>query len=370
MRKINHAEKFVSVEEWNQLKSKYSCFCQNESDFIEFSALAEQAYVEESNRYIRLWIKDSKHCTAYTADLAKNEVKDAVLPNQASRKINKYYKVPVLYSNYDSYQKALAENKETAVYCPYVLYNKEKHTFSANAAGPYIRSFRDTFDGTIYEYDINNAYGSILKSGVIPDTTAMRYFGVVPEGCIGFNCDKELSLVHEGNFADIICPLIKTDLDLWVKELGDICEEYRKNPTKENRVKKYKAKKLLVLAIGAIQRKNPILRAYVVNSCNEKLENLVDGDTILANTDAIYSAVPRPDIDVGTAIGQFKLDVLPMRTKNLEYQVYKDNSWETHYRGTPGEWFAKDFNILTDELPTKDNNKYEYRGDYIYEKTN
>ena len=84
------------------------------------------------------------------------------------------------------------------------------------------------------------------------------------------------------------------------------------------------------------------------------------------NTDAIYSVVPRLDIDVGSEIGQFKAEYYrEFAQKSNNYQ--KD--WEQpHYRGTNRTWFGPKFDLLKDELPTKEQNIYILKGKKIVKK--
>ena len=94
---------------------------------------------------------------------------------------------------------------------------------------------------------------------------------------------------------------------------------------------------MLNLPIGYCQRYNPFLRAYVVHSCNEVIKQLIDDDTLFWNTDAIFSLKRRPELEIGTDIGQFK----EIKCDTLSYvgNVYQINDEDPTYRGISKSWF-------------------------------
>lgn len=134
--------------------------------------------------------------------------------------------------------------------------------------------------------------------------------------------------------------MIKTDID-----------RYYNKWWKKKKAGDDKAKAMMNYVPGCWQNRNPFLRAYIVNSCNKRMEKLIDKNTLMVNTDAIYSSVQRTDIPIGDGLGEFKMEHTKMRIKGLEYQKFIDGKWDTSYRGIPKIAFKEDWNILTDNVP-------------------
>lgn len=201
----------------------------------------------------------------------------------------------------------------------------------------------------VYEYDINSAYSSVLLNGV-PNFAEIDYNRVVRKGEIGFYLNECLSLAHEGEEAAIICPLVPPS-----KELKNFI--YKWYNEKQNDVPN--AKGMLNFPIGYHQRKNPLFRAYVVNTCNEKIKALIDSDVVMWNTDAVYSLKPL-DLEIGDKIGQWKEIKIPLlKTMGCNYQIGNELPV---YRGIPKYWFenfakinGRPFDITKDTLPERVN---------------
>ena len=129
-------------------------------------------------------------------------------------------------------------------------------------------------------------------------------------------------------------------------------------------IRRQKAKDMLNLPIGYAQRKNPFFRSFVVNICNEYIQSKIDTNTVLYNTDSIYSLTPRDDLILGKYIGAFKLEV----QNNFKYigNNYQFGDEIPTYRGIPKSWFrsfevmtGRKWDILTDYVPVR-LNKYKY----------
>lgn len=215
-----------------------------------------------------------------------------------------------------------------------------------------VLGFNPKFDKTEHNvviYDLNSAYATVLKNKII-DTYKPRFFGVVGPNEIGFIDDLNLELQHEGQPADIIFPLIESPYKDFIKKWYNI----KKKAPKESREKK-EAKNYLNNGVGNWQNHNPYLRAYVVNSCNEFIEKLVNkykDKVCLWNTDAIYATEHIKELDdmLGDDIGQFKIEYEGLfRQKGLNYQKGE----EVSYRGVCKCCFPKNYNLLTDKLPAK-----------------
>lgn len=229
-----------------------------------------------------------------------------------------------------------------------------KYTLSASALIGFNPKFQRQELTNVYEYDLNSAYSSIIVNEGIPDIEHYRMYSKVKDNEIGFNLDSHLTLVHTGDYADVVMPLVKNeDLTRFCKHWYDI---KRKNP-KGSR-ERDKAKFVLNASIGYLQKTNPFIRAYIVNRCNEVILELMNKDVVLYNTDAIFSRVPRPELEIGEDIGQFKVEVIERLyyyqnnyQKNDDIPTYRGvckfgfKQYEEHYGK---KFLLKDFNGVAD----------------------
>lgn len=206
-----------------------------------------------------------------------------------------------------------------------------------------------------YEYDLNSAYYSIMLDK-IPDTNSWRLTTKLKEGEVGFMLDDQLKLIEKpGLYVDIAFKLM--DSPEGIKEYGQKYYDIKKSSTGRT---KLEAKAYLNLPIGYCQRFNPFIRSYVVHKCNSKIKSLLDENSLFWNTDAIFSKVRRPDLEIGDNIGQWKevkIDRLAYNGNN--YQV---NYEHPTYRGVPKQWFkqfeldnGRPWDILKDTLPPAKN---------------
>ena len=162
-----------------------------------------------------------------------------------------------------------------------------------------------------YQYDLNSAYLAQMYYK-IPDTRAVKdYDREIKEGEIGFIFDDELTLIDKpGLFAEIIFDLIDSP-----ESIKKYCERWFQR--KKDKVNG--AKHQIVDAIGYMQYKNPYMRSYIIHKCNYYIQSLLREDTILCNTDAIYSEVPR-DLEIGTGLGQWKYSEGFITLNDLNYK--------------------------------------------------
>ena len=211
-----------------------------------------------------------------------------------------------------------------------------KYVCSASPVLDYNRKYEKQLLKDCYEYDLNSAYANTLLKK-IPDL----YHPIVADwpdqikvnkNEIGFIFDDKLSIVKPGYMADIKFKLIDTP-----DKLKDfLLKWYDKKKTSTGN-EKLEAKAMLNLPIGYCQRYNPFLRSYVVNSCNEAIKAIIDENTLFWNTDAIFSLKRRPELEIGTEIGQFK----EIKCDTLVYvgNVYQINNEDPTYRGISKSWF-------------------------------
>lgn len=243
-------------------------------------------------------------------------------------------------------------------YNPYNVLKKNPNLFrrlcdgklveSAKAIVGYNKSF-DKTEHNVVAYDLNSAYAAVLTNKII-DTYNMDVAREVKENEIGFLLNADLTMMHPGEEADVVFPLIDSPYKEYVTEWYN-----KKKDAPKGSADRDIAKEVLVITVGLWQNKNPFLRAYVVNSCNEFIERLIlrnEDKVCMWNTDAIYCTERIPEIDAlcGTEIGQFKVEYEGLfRQKGTAYQ--KVDIDETSYRGVIKQLFKKGFNLLTDELP-------------------
>lgn len=245
----------------------------------------------------------------------------------------------------------------------------------ANSAG-FLYSNDRRFGGkeTIaWEYDINSAY-AWAACQPIPDLKTMRKDCLLEEGEIGFveeyNIRKganpvltQIMVEGEGKFVQYAFKTVESPYKHWA-------EFYYNKKAKAERgsTERAKVKALLVMGIGELANVNPFVRNCIVERCNRRIQRLIDANTIYCNTDSIISAVPRPDIErqLGDLLGDFKLE-----KAGVGFRLKKGTlicQWvgeKPKYRGVPKSWFThieertgKEYNILTDEVPTDENIYY------------
>ena len=196
-----------------------------------------------------------------------------------------------------------------------------------------------------YEYDLNSAYSSILLDKII-DTYNFRFFSKVAKNEVGFKIQGlDIVMVHSG-IADIVFPLIDSPFKAFILENY----EAKKKAPKGSRERDI-AKGILNHMVGLWQKDNPFLRAYVVLSCNERIQHIIDAnkEVVMWNTDAVFSTIPL-QLDIGENIGQFKLEYHGKLAYNgCNYQTEKEIS----YRGISKGDFEENFDITRDEVVKK-----------------
>lgn len=237
-------------------------------------------------------------------------------------------------------------------------FNEEKGNYACSASPliGYNEKYNNTEIKDCYEYDLNSAYTAAIYDH-IPDLFHPHYepFHKVQKGHVGFIIDDQLTMIEAGKSCDISFQLIETP-----KELKKFFTDFYELKSKSIGVDKKEAKAMLNYPIGYSQRYNPFFRAYIVHKCNKYIKKFMDKDTVIWNTDAIYSKRKRNDLPIGDGIGQFK-------ETHFKFLRYNGNNYQIEdelpvYRGVPKNWFkafkeshGRAFNILVDELPEKRN---------------
>ena len=206
----------------------------------------------------------------------------------------------------------------------------------------------------VYEYDLNSAYSSIMMKG-IPNINAPYFNHKLKANQVGFFLDEDLTLVEKQG---IICDIAFDIIELTDKQKQYIQKLYDIKATATDQYTHDIAKLELNAAIGYYQRFNPFVRAYIIHKCNRVISGLLDDETILWNTDAIFSLKRRPELELGAKIGQFKeIKIDRFVYSGCNYQI---NAEIPKYRGIPKAWFKDTaFDLLKDTLPQRCN-KYLY----------
>lgn len=126
---------------------------------------------------------------------------------------------------------------------------------------------------------------------------------------------------------------------------------YNRKANPKTKEEKAKAKQMIVYAVGYLQRKNPFLRAAVVEWCNRRIFETIDENSIWCNTDCVVSTVAREDIedDVGDICGQWKIEHNGrFAHSGFSYQWDMDTP---SIRGVPKSWFTEGYDILKNDTP-------------------
>ena len=223
-------------------------------------------------------------------------------------------------------------------------------------------------------YDINSAREWAMLQDMPDVTKPFRHVNlydlensVVGDDEIGFKeKDDELILVKSGRHAEYIFKRIESPFKEFVKHYYELKKQatINKRNAKTEEEKEYwqnlkrMYKNYMNFAVGYIYRKNPFIYSAILNYEYEHTKSFMDENTIYSNTDSIASSVCREDIEklLGDELGQFKVEHEgDLAVLNGSYQWNKD---KPTYRGLSKEWFKKDFDLLVDEIPNINDNKY------------
>ena len=228
-----------------------------------------------------------------------------------------------------------------------------------------------------YGYDMSKAYNWGL-SQMMPDTSKLvGDHREVREGEIGFFVSewevcpydpkvKPNDICYASFGADALYMAEPGQYAQWIfkaieSPFKKFSQRWFERSRSDDPFQKQKAKDIVNFAVGYLQRVNPFLRCAVIEHCNRRILDLMDENTIYVNTDSIISTVPRPDLEIGKTPGLWKLEHEnePFAHVGFSYQ-WGYGGKDMHYRAVPQSWFKDGFDILTDDLPGEDENKYYY----------
>lgn len=320
------------------LKYVKETFCIVYRKKLEGERLQRYAFIEDNQVYFKLTYKKGTKACTYICRKDGMENEQVINGGEAYRIMSHYYKVPKM--NSEICGKAIDGGLSAS---PILYYNKKYEGTRQKAWG----------------YDLNSAYAAAM-CGDMPDTSFNSRSGVIKEGKeIGFkevlnpkHPERSMLVPQYSGFSLYVFPLMpspfKKFVEVWYKKKAESLPNSRERA---------KAKNVLNFCIGQLQNKNPFLRATIIGRCNELIESLIDEDTLFCNTDSIVSRKPL-DLKIGTGVGEWKLE---HENEEVAYigNTYQWGYGKPSYRGIPGSWFPKGWDLLKDEIP-KFGNVYKF----------
>ena len=341
--------KYVSPEEMARLlkmvkKAFFVCYGKKPRDV---SFRQGTAWIDDGKVELKVTFKVNEPCT-YILRKDRSEAKQKVDPMTTYATLNHYYKVPDFRS--DEYVRDILQYDD----------GLKKFNATSKALLYHNPKFERVRIECCYGYDLNSSYPNAMLNRM-PDTSKpYKVNSKVGEGEIGFS--RCVSITAEGAAETTIRPIFKGIaefvfplMDSPFKRFVEVWYGRKKNAkTKEE---KEKAKQMLNYAIGYLQKHNPFLRATILYYANLAITSKMDEDTLLCSTDSLVSKRKRDDLEIGTEIGQFKLE----HEGDFCYDGmnYQWNLEIPTYRGIPKSWFKKGWDIVKDQVP-KFGNLYRF----------
>lgn len=307
------------ADEWNAiLKRAYACTTMRDGRVDDY------CYSLENNSFLKVALKNVELTTKwglnmlpttyyFTLDGTVKAMDTGSECYSLWRRAGTYYDENGKKGNYFP---NMRDDPVLAKHVGFKIVKGEKTSFANTLAG-YLYSNPKYEDGKkhhCYIYDLNSAYLAQVKDRM-PDTRAYKAFSrKVAKGEVGFLFDNNLTLVdREGLYADVIFDEIETPDQ--IKRFANDWYERRKDPEF-----KAKAKRVPCLGIGYMQWTNPYIRSYVICKCNRFIKRLQDENTILCNTDAIFSACPL-ELKIGSGLGEFKFEENDIILSGMNYSL-------------------------------------------------
>lgn len=196
-------------------------------------------------------------------------------------------------------------------------------------------------------YDMNSAYSYAMLQ-MMPDTSVPPKAKVVGPGEIGFDLDGNR---QTKGYSVFVFRLVESPFKKFVETY------FKRKINAKNLSEKRRAKEYLNFSVGFLQNRDPFTRAQIVGLANDKILELKDENTIYCNTDCIVSTKERPDLKLGTDIGEWKIE------HEGEFAFVGFNyQWDLDapsVRGKTKSYFSEGWDLLRDPLPDC-NNKYYF----------
>lgn len=192
-------------------------------------------------------------------------------------------------------------------------------------------------------YDINSAY-SYAMIQAMPDTSIPPKQKYIEPGEIGFDVNGNR---QTSGYSLFVFNLMESPFKKYVEHF------FKKKNTAKNLSAKRKAKEYLNFCVGFLQHRDPYTRAQIVGLANDRILSLMDENTIYCNTDSIVSLTERPDLELGTDIGQWKIEHKgKFAFKGYNYQWNFD---PPSVRGKSKTDFKEGWDLLKDGMPDNGN---------------
>lgn len=247
-----------------------------------------------------------------------------------------------IYKDFSRYYKVRRyhQDKEHAPFSasPFMYYNPEYEGKRVNAIG----------------YDLNSAYGNAVLKADFPNTNIVKTSCEVGPNEIGF--DMNGNVIRQG-FAVWVFPIMTKEEKQPI--IDYFTHWWQKKKEAKTPEEKKDAKDHLNIVVGYWQKYNCFMRAAVVSYVNDYIRSIINerDDVLYCNTDSIVCLNPINELELGTELGQWKIE----HEGDFAYigYNYQWNKNSPAYRGISKAWFKKDYDILTDGIPTEFN-VYEY----------
>lgn len=170
-------------------------------------------------------------------------------------------------------------------------------------------------------YDINKSYFNAMNNPM--PTEMVAKYRCPNKGEVGFTISGHIVIGPSEFECDYIFKLERIGgldryREIYLNKLNNA-------KTKEEK-KHYKFE--INSSVGNLANHNPFLRNMIVWYANNFIKSKVDENTIYSNTDSIVSTVKRDDLEIGSNVGQFKIEHEgPVIIKGSAYQWINDNKF-------------------------------------------
>ena len=203
-----------------------------------------------------------------------------------------------------------------------------------------------------YGYDVNKCYRWAMLQPM-PDTSVKPRAGTINVGKeLGFalDIDEDNFIMKKEGYSNWIFPLIESPFKAFV-------EHWSKEKDKA------KSKGVINSLTGQLKYTNYYLRAAIVSYARQRMESLIDENTLYCNTDSIVSLKERLDLPLSDdKIGYFRKE---HDDQSFVYigSVYQWDFEKPSWKGVSESRFNEKYDLETDEIP---DNIMPY--DYNYDK--
>ena len=190
----------------------------------------------------------------------------------------------------------------------WVKYQDDKFDIVCNVYYYESREFpRATWIKHCYGYDMNSCYPYFLTKP-LPYGDIIRKDDFVNEGEIGFADDVSFQGKHmlkarfEGEYANYI---FNAKIYRGLTEFA--FEQYKLKKNAKGDLRDI-IKKSYNALVGIFKYHHIFIRSAVLGYAERYIKSLRDENTIIQTVDSIVSSKPRTDLDIGTELGQFKIE--------------------------------------------------------------